>query len=293
MTAIYLLFLAIVTVHCACGEVFAIKDAGNIGYFDANNRWKQLRAKPGNKRPIQISSSSEGLWVVTDKHDTVFKKESTKRGSDWVSMKRSFTSLAATHTDAVFGVSSNGKKMYQCPKKCKSPTQWKTLTPPPTKRVDENDPNIGTKIREKLKMKALQSGKLQQLTAFDDFLYGLDEIGHLWKYAKDVDEWQMIPTQFALKWIHVTQGEDLYVINVQDNKPYFIDVQNNKYHPILDANDFEAVVFDPQQQRIWALNYYQQLFYLNDAKDDWVFVDEGFKFISYGQLPDRSDKQEL
>merc|ERR1712083_1219614 len=108
------------------------------------------------------------------------------------------------------------------------------------------------------------------------------------------DQWTMVEMDFLLKWIHVTGHNVLYVINEEDSKPYRINMENREYHLIHDSNDFEQIIYDNDSQRVWAVNYYQQLFYLNEEGTDWVYVDEGIKHISIGHLPVQAElKQDL
>merc|ERR1712228_604121 len=249
------------------------------GYFGEGNEWHLMCA---NKKAVQVISSENGIWIE-NKFKSVSKKSNEANNNKWISMRKSFISLAITEK-SIFGVTENGK-IYQCAKECKSPKEWKKFVSPTLTPINKNDQSIGSKMREKLKMNPLFHGKLTQLTAFNDLFFGLDEIGNLWKYISETEEWIKIETMFSLKWIQATNSNILYVINEEDNKVYTVNLETKQYELIHDANDFEQVIFDADDGKIWALNYYKQLFYLNDKGNDWIYVTDEIHFISLGKIP--------
>eukprot|EP01084_Bolivina_argentea_P252302 423462_1 len=279
MYRITFLFIVLINLNSITCELFAIKGDGNIGYFDNKNKWNLLYEK---KKAIRFSSSSEGgLWII-NKFNYVSKKDNKKNNAKWIKMRKAFTSLTLHYSDKILGVTDKGQ-IYHCVKSCNSPKQWNKFYSPLMTPIDKNDENIDSKIRAKLKMQPLLHGKLNQLTAFDNLLYGKDEIGNLWQFTVNNNEWIKIDTKFLLKWIYI-YSNTLYVINEGDNKPYKIDLSTNKYELISDVNDFEQIIYDYNNNVIYGLNYYEQLFYLNKKQNDWIYVKDDIGHISFGQL---------
>eukprot|EP00494_Astrolonche_serrata_P027564 UN27827 len=65
----------------------------------------------------------------------------------------------------------------------------------------------------RLKIKAKVKGKLIQIFSQNDKVWGVDEVGYLFVYDSNTDEWTEIKVGFFVKWVSVSENEIIYVLS--------------------------------------------------------------------------------
>merc|ERR1719361_229725 len=102
--SLYLLLLTLLCSYLVDSELIAVKDAGSIGYYDANQKWRLLHENIGrNQMAEQIASCSEGLWALAKKRGAAYMNPGNSK--KWSSVRKSFISITTNHKESLYGVS--------------------------------------------------------------------------------------------------------------------------------------------------------------------------------------------
>jgi len=184
-----------------------------------------------------------------------------------------FVSVTGTLDDYLWAVDKEGS-VFQCAHDGNCLEDW----------VEVKGPEQTLQESSSSYLKPKKEGKLVFLQGHSHTLLGLDETGKLWKNSNDI--WNVIPTEVNVAHFSISPNFDLYITSTSNNI-YHTNLELDelawiRWSRVTDQTDFSQAVI--VGEKLFAVNYYKQLFVLNDIKE-WEFVEEGFQKIFLGDFP--------
>ncbi|ETO19299.1 hypothetical protein RFI_17934 [Reticulomyxa filosa] len=289
---------------CQAGTLVVTAD-GSLGCVDLE-RLKMYTLCPTPKpslNPVTMHWTSNQMWILDQQNKLYFRNglDLAHCGDKWKNTFQLFVSITTNVNEAVYAVDQNGQ-IYKCDEQCqKEPSQaskWTKMVSPPKKLVTVESQILHIKSKTEGSLVTpfffFFFGKVVQLTSSKKTLFGRDEVGHVWKFLPNSQEWLKLPFEESFQWISASEDDnELYLIKADSG--LIMKWEEGKLEMLDEStNDFVQIACDFWEDgAIYAINYYQQLFYFDRTHNTWIFVDENVRSINVAQAACQLLKKDL